>query len=673
MKDKIFLLETSFKAIEDEDSIKIEGYASTNDIDRVGDVITADAWTKGGLNNYKKNPIILFNHNYSRPIGKATELSVDEKGLKLTAKISKAAADIAALIKDGVLSTFSVGFRIKDAKYDSLNDIYYINDVELYEVSVVSVPCNQDAVFSLAKSFGSETEYKEFIKDIIVPVGPKAEDSVSAQDSAGEATDKGDVSPVTKEKKMDKEQLDAMEALAKEVAEKTAAALLKQQADEAARLADEKAKKDAEDEKIRIAVTSGAEKLIKDVEDRFRQKEESLETIVNELKEDLTAKAAEIEKIRESKRVFSDRGDKGDWKKAHEQDIVDTYVLGIASGKGWNTKKAKDLITKVNDHSGVEVSSEDFEQIVSTNIERDIQLELILAPMFRELPMTSATMILPIMPDSGYAQFGAGTLAGGTYDDRNATQTPPKGNLDARSATFGDHDGIDLQERVVSTKKLMSTSYLGNETEEDAILPILPLIREGMIRSHARAVEHAILLGNHADGVYGTGGSSFPGLVALAAEDGHKVQPSGSFAVGDAVTAADLFGLRKRMGKYGIRPEDVIFIVSQDVYYNLIEDAEFQDVNLVGDLATKVKGSVGKVYGTNVIVCDEFAAKAASKYNAIAVWTRNYVIPRLRGITLESEYSVKDQRRVLVASQRLGFIDIIDGAATKYALQYKAP
>jgi len=671
--DKIFLLEASFKAIEDEDnSIKIEGYASTNSVDRVGDVITVEAWTKGGLNNYKKNPIILFNHDYNNPIGKATEVSVDEKGLKLTAKISKSVKNIAALIKDGVLGTFSVGFRVKDAKYDTLNDIYYINDVELYEVSVVSIPCNQDAVFSLAKSFNSENEYKEFIKNITVPVEPKAENSVSAQYSAGEATDKGEVSPVTKEKKMDKEQLEAMEALAKEVAEKTAATLLKQQADETARLADEKAKKDSEDEKIRIAVSSGAEKLIKDVEDRFRQKEESLESIVNELKEDLASKSEEIEKIRDSKRVFTDRGSNTDWKKVHEQDIVDTYVLGIASGKGWNTNKAKNLITKVNDLSGVEVSSADFEQIVSTNIERDIQLELVLAPMFRELPMTSATMILPIMPDSGYAQFGAGTLAAGTYDALNGTQTAPKGNLDMRSATYGDNAGIDLSERVVSTKKLISTSYLGNETEEDAILPILPLIREGMVRSHARAVEHAILLGNHADGVYGTSNASFSGLIALAAADGHKIQPSGTYAATDVVTAANLFALRKNMGKYGIRPEDVVFIVSQDVYYNLLEDAEFQDVNLVGDLATKVKGTVGKIYGTNVIVCDEFATKAASKYNAVAVWTRNYVIPRLRGITLESEYSVKDQRRVLVASQRLGFIDIIDGATTKYALQNKA-
>ena len=42
------------------------------------------------------------------------------------------------------------------------------------------------------------------------------------------------------------------------------------------------------------------------------------------------------------------------------------------------------------------------------------------------------------------------------------------------------------------------------------------------------------------------------------------------------------------MGKYGINPSEVVYIVSQDAYYNLLEDAEFQDANLVGDMATKL-------------------------------------------------------------------------------------
>ena len=46
-------------------------------------------------------------------------------------------------------------------------------------------------------------------------------------------------------------------------------------------------------------------------------------------------------------------------------------------------------------------------------------------------------------------------------------------------------------------------------------------------------------------------------------------------------------------------------------------------------------------------------------------------MPRLRGVTIESDYEVASQRTVLVASQRLGFTDLIDGATSKWALQYK--
>ena len=116
--NKIFYLSSVFKAAAEEDgSVTIEGMASTDSVDRVGDVVSADAWTKsGGLNNYKKNPIILFNHQYSKPIGKAVEIKTTPKGLYIKARISKASGDVGELIKDGVLGAFSVGMRVKDAE-----------------------------------------------------------------------------------------------------------------------------------------------------------------------------------------------------------------------------------------------------------------------------------------------------------------------------------------------------------------------------------------------------------------------------------------------------------------------------------------------------------------------------------------------------------------------------
>ena len=684
MSNKIYHWTSTFKSLgeTDDGGVEIKGSASTNALDRAGDIIETEAWTKGGLENFKNNPIILFNHNYDRPIGRAKDLQVTDKGLEISAKISKAAGDVTQLIKDGVLGAFSVGFKVKDADYMTETDGYRIKDAELFEVSVVSVPCNQGATFGMAKSFDSMEDYNKYKQTFYKANSNDSADAVEIEQPNGAIAQEMETNMSNEKQSPESKPEFDLEAFAKKVAEDTAASIAMKQAEQkaaeqkAAEEAEAKAAQEAEVQKaaeeakqeeqktIVQAGISGAEKLMNDVEKRVKDDYSNLEEVVKGLEKQLAEKSEEIMSIRESKRHFSDRKGEGDWKKAFEQDILDAKFAGLATGKGWDNKYGRSVMEKVNAHSGVGVSSADFEQIVSTNIERDIQNELVLAPLFREVPMTSANMIIPILPDSGYAEFQSNQTASGSS---------PHGNLAQRGDTYGSpFGGVDLTERTLSTKKLISQSYLGNETEEDAILPILPLIRESMVRSHARAIENAILAGDDADGAFGTGGASFEGLLHLARNDSDYTQPSGTFAASDSVTAADLLALRKNMGKYGVNPQDVVYIVSQDVYYNLLEDAEFQDANLVGDMATKLSGEIGQVFGSRVLLCDEFASKAAAKFNAVAVYTRNYVMPRLRGVTIESDYEVANQRRVLVASQRLGFIDLIDGATSKWAQMYKA-
>ena len=107
----------------------------------------------------------------------------------------------------------------------------------------------------------------------------------------------------------------------------------------------------------------------------------------------------------------------------------------------------------------------------------------------------------------------------------------------------------------------------------------------------------------------------------------------------------------------------MVYIVSQNSYFDLLNDANFQTLDEVGsDLAARVVGTIGAVYGSPVIVSEEFPAEAAGAPAAFAVNTRNYVVPRLRGVSVEQDYEVMNQRRVLVASQSLGFEEIIAGA-----------
>lgn len=671
-KTKIFNLPANFKSIdEDDDSITIRGLASTNATDRVGDVIDHAAWTKGGLDNFKNNPIILFNHDYNRPIGKATDIRVTSAGLEITAVISKAAGDVYNLIKEGVLSAFSVGFAIKDADYIKSSDSFLIKDAELYETSVVSIPCNQTALFSVSKSLTDE-ELDNF-KSVCLAGHSLANKEVN---TSGRASDTLSGRDLPREKKsMDEEEIKLLVAkAAKEAAEKAAKAT--SDAHEAARVAAEaaaaeKAAKEESEKKASEAITSGmttaAEKIFSAVEEKLSARDADMGAVIDGFKTELKAANDELMKLRDSKRVFSDRTGGTDWKtdKRMAQEVDDAVILQLAMGKKapklTDTKFGKEVVEKVNAHSGVEVSSADFEQEVSTNVERDIQLQLVLAPLFREITMRSASQIIPILPDAGYAEFTTSQTAAGSS---------PHGNIATRGDTFGaPYGGNDLTEVSLSTFKLMSQSYLGNETEEDAILPILPLIRETIIRSHARGIENALLAGNHADGVYTSG--IFNGLIKLASTSSRYTQSATAYA-SYVLTGDQLLAARKNMGKYGINQNDVVYIVSPTGYYQLLEDTDFQDWTQVQDMSTKMTGEVGKIFGSKVLVCDEFATPAVSKFHALAVNTRNFLMPRLRGFRMESDYETANQRTVIVGSQRMGFNELIASATAVHGLQYKA-
>ena len=63
-KNKVLRLHSAFSIKNDassDSSVYIEGYASTNDVDRHGDVVPSSVWEKG-IQNYLRNPVILAYH-----------------------------------------------------------------------------------------------------------------------------------------------------------------------------------------------------------------------------------------------------------------------------------------------------------------------------------------------------------------------------------------------------------------------------------------------------------------------------------------------------------------------------------------------------------------------------------------------------------------------------------
>ena len=660
MTTKIFNLTSTFKSdVSDDGQIKIRGMASTADFDRAGDSISAEAWSKGGLDNFSNNPIILFNHDYNRPIGRATKVTSVDGGLHLEARISNAAKDVAELVKDGVLGAFSVGFRVKDADYVKETDGLMIKDAELFEVSVVSVPCNQAATFSLAKSFDSTEEYEEFKKTFTSV--DLAGQSLAKDENLSVASDTPDGAIIAhKEIKMDEQSNVDLEAFAKKVAEETAAKIAMKQAEqkaaeekaaevEAQKVADEAAQKAQQEQEVQnaisVGVQSGAERLVEDVRKEMETEKANMQEVVSKYEAELKEKAAEIEAMRNSKRDFSSR--KGNLKD-HSKELLQAHILGKITRKGYDTDFARDVFEKAEVTYDA-TSSAGIDVMVSSAFEEEVRQAQKVAPIFRELQVASGATVLPIAPDTEAANFssaGAETAAN---------------NLEEAGASDNNYN---VNRVVLQAHRLISSTFITNDTDEQVVVALLPIIQSALARAHAVAIDSAILVGASAGsistGLVGANGTdNTSGFATASATTALDASGSGE------VTPANLLGLRKEMGKYGMDPSRVAYIVPNDVYYELIDASGFTDVQEVGsDIATKLVGVVGSVFGSPVIATDRLANNLASSGSptttaALAVNVDNYVIPRLRGVSIETDYIVKEQRSVIVASQSLGFNELV--------------
>jgi HK97 family phage prohead protease len=138
---------------------EITGIASTETVDRDGEVIRANGWD---LLNFKENPVLMLMHNYQEfPIGKITDIAVEGKKLTFKAIFSQKtqkAIEAYELVKEGILSAFSVGFIARE--FDP-KDQNIITKAELLEISLVPVPANPEAIV-MAKGF-KENEIAKFI------------------------------------------------------------------------------------------------------------------------------------------------------------------------------------------------------------------------------------------------------------------------------------------------------------------------------------------------------------------------------------------------------------------------------------------------------------------------------------------------------------------------------
>lgn len=123
----------------------ITHWISKNSVDRGGDVVLPEGIK---TTNYKKNPIVLFNHHPFYPIAHNAWLKTKEDGKLALTEFSTTpfADDIFQLNIEKVLNAWSIGFIPNKWDFDEKSKTTTYTDIELLEYSSVSLPMNQDAV-----------------------------------------------------------------------------------------------------------------------------------------------------------------------------------------------------------------------------------------------------------------------------------------------------------------------------------------------------------------------------------------------------------------------------------------------------------------------------------------------------------------------------------------------
>jgi len=181
----------------------VSGFATLDNVDQTGDVVTAEASVKA-FENFRGN---LREMHQSIAVGKVVsfkpETYYDQKsqtfynGVYVTSYISKGAQDTWEKVLDGTLSGFSIGGKIKESDNEvnkaTGEAVRFIKDYDLVELSIVDSPANELCNILSIEKVNGKMIYKGLATNVVTENIFYCEDS----DSVFMSTEKTFDSPIS--------------------------------------------------------------------------------------------------------------------------------------------------------------------------------------------------------------------------------------------------------------------------------------------------------------------------------------------------------------------------------------------------------------------------------------------------------------------------------------------
>lgn len=159
----------SIKSMDDETG-EFEGYGSTfgGDPDSYGDIVMEGAY-RDSLAEHKQRgtmPKLFWHHDPRQPIGKWIDAKEDAYGLLMRGRLNmrvQQGREAYELLKGGDIDGLSIGYRIRKHTEDKDRGVWFLEKLDLFEVSVVSIGANRNATVDLA-SVKAERDLIERLK-----------------------------------------------------------------------------------------------------------------------------------------------------------------------------------------------------------------------------------------------------------------------------------------------------------------------------------------------------------------------------------------------------------------------------------------------------------------------------------------------------------------------------
>lgn len=135
---------------------RFAGYASLfGNVDNQQDVMQRGAFAEILQQKLPSEIKLLWQHQMHEPIGQIEELFEDERGLYMEGRLLlsvQRGREAYDLMKIGALKGLSIGYRPVKYDIDAQSGVRLLQQVELFEISVVTFPANVQAGVTVVKA-----------------------------------------------------------------------------------------------------------------------------------------------------------------------------------------------------------------------------------------------------------------------------------------------------------------------------------------------------------------------------------------------------------------------------------------------------------------------------------------------------------------------------------------